>query len=216
MIGPLLIKELLERNQPVIACVVGSEESRITTDNTIKTLQSLDAISRKVDKPIPITYVHNSPENSREKNDNQIRTAITSLSVLTSRENKELDTKDVANFVKYDEVSSVKQGIAFMYISSSIDEAKSIQYPIAIASLMAKAGELPYELEPEYSCVGYPIHDVLKNTDLHFVISQANVASTFNKLKDRLSKYDENASAKPQSVTVLGKDIQADDDGMVF
>nr|DAN24596.1 MAG TPA: tubulin [Caudoviricetes sp.] len=216
IIGSLLIKELLEKGETVIALVVGSEESKITTDNTIKSLQSLDTISRKIGKPIVIAYVHNSAENPRSHNDRLMHVVINSLSLLASRENRELDTCDVANFVEFSKVTEVKEGLSLLYIESSVEKAATIDYPISAASLMHEYGATPSELEPEYSTVGYPIHPVLKEGDLHFIISQGHVQDIFNNLKKRLQRYEESAVAKPKTEALAGKNSQVEDDGMVF
>nr|DAR94068.1 MAG TPA: tubulin [Caudoviricetes sp.]DAY32658.1 MAG TPA: tubulin [Caudoviricetes sp.] len=216
IIGSLLIKELLEKNQTVVALVVGSEESKITTENTVKALQSLDSISRKVNKPIVMAYVHNSPENTRTHNDTLLHNVISSMAVLASRENRELDTCDVANFIDFSKVTSVKEGLSLLYINSDANAASEVEYPIAIASLMHEYGAIPDNLQPEYATVGYPLNDVLKGADLHFVISQARVEDIFNKLKDRLKRYEESAIAKPKTSALVDNNASVEDDGMVF
>ena len=50
VIAPLLISELLSRNIPVIAVCIGSDESVLTANNTLKTLKSLEVIAKKNDK----------------------------------------------------------------------------------------------------------------------------------------------------------------------
>lgn len=216
IIGSLLVKELLEKNQTVIALVVGSEESKITTDNTVKALQSLDSISRKIGKPIVMAYVHNSAENTRSHNDALLHNVISSVAVLASRENRELDTCDVANFVDFSKVTSVKEGLSLLYITADIKSAGEIEYPIAIASLMHEYGTTPDTLQPEYATVGYPTTDVLKGVDLHFIVSQARIPDIFNKLKDRLKRYEESAVAKPKTEALADNTSSIEDDGMVF
>lgn len=208
-----MLKELLENDRTVVCVVVGSEESKITIENTIKTIQSLDAISRRVGKPVVVSYWHNGPEASRVKNDTDMRQTITALAILASKQNAELDTTDVANFINFNRVTTVKEGLSLLYVTSKEEEAAKIEHPIAIASLMSKVGEIPSSFSPEYSCIGYPTADVLKDTDLHFVISQHDVKGLFDRLNKRLKEYEQASSARLPSES-LGGDVS--NDGMVW
>ena len=212
VLGPLLVKELMSKNQTVVCVVIGSEESKISVENTVKTLQSLDHISRnQVRKPIVVSLWHNSKQTPRHENDSAIKQTITALSILASRENHELDTADVANFINFDKVTTVKEGISLLYITSKEDEAIKVEYPIALASLYSKHGSHFDNLTPEYACVGYPIHEVLKDNDLHFVISQFDIKNVFTKLSKRLEEFNESSSARIAS-TALGGELDRDID----
>ena len=204
--GPLIVKELLDKNQTVVCVVIGSEESKISVENTVKTLQSLDHISRKqCGKPVVLSLWHNSKTTTRQANDNSIKQTITALSILASRENQELDTADVANFIGFDKVTSVKEGISLLYITSKEEEAAKVEYPITVASLFSKASSSIDGLTPEYACAGYPTSDVLKDNDLHFIISQYDVKNIFSKLSKRLEEFNESSSARIASASLGGE-----------
>lgn len=213
VIGSLLLKEMLEQDKTVICVVVGSEESKITIENTVKTMQTLDAISRKVGKPVIVSYWHNGPDASRPKNDADMRQTLTALAILASKQNAELDTTDVANFVSFERVTTVKEGLSLLYVTSQEEEAAKIEHPIAVASLMSKPGDTPTTLTPEYSCVGYPSTGVLKDTDLHFVISQHDVKGLYTRLDKRLKEFEQASSARVPTEALGGK---ADESGMVW
>lgn len=212
--GYYIAKELLEKDHNVICIVIGSEESKITIENTVKTLQSLDTLSRNiVKKPVTISYWHNNHTTTRQQNDASVKQTITALSILASKENKELDTADVSNFINFQNVTSVTEGIAMLYVTSEEKAASEIEYPISIASLFSTYGDAVDGLTPEYSCVGYPPNDVLKESDLHFIISQYDVKNTFTRLAKRLDEFNETSSARI-STTALGGN--ADTDGIVL
>lgn len=214
----LITKELLANNHPTIVILIGSEESKIAIENTVKSLQSLDTISRKqVDKPVVVSYFHNSQKTPRAENDKEIRQFIMALSILASRENLELDTADLANFVGFENVTSVKEGLSIIYLTSKEDEALKIEYPIAIASLFAEQGQSADNLTPEYACVGYvpaSVKETLKGGDLHFVISQHEVKSLYEHLTKRLASFKESAAARTSTSALLQGD--ADDNGIVL
>lgn len=213
VVSAVLVKELLERNSTVIVVMVGSEESKITIDNTIKTIQSLDSISRKAGKPVIVAYSHNSQHASRQQNDVIMKQTITALSILCSKQNLELDTADVANFINFEKVTSVKDGLTFLYTLNTEEEAAKISHPISVASLFTEQGKVLSKLTPEYNCVGYVQGDVLKQSDLHFVTSQYDIRNAFSKLQKRLEEFNESSNARIAS-TSLGGD--ADSDGFVL
>lgn len=209
----LIAKELLENGNTVIMVVVGSEESKIAIENTVKTFQSLDTISRKQGKPLVVSYFHNCAEHPRAKNDLAVRQIITALSILCSRQNAELDTADIANFIGFHNVTSVHHGISFLYLTSKEEEAAKIEYPISVASLFSEVGKVATTLSPEYACTGYVTSKVLEGGDLHFIISQHEVESIYNRLNKRLDGFKESASARTSSLALNG---DADDNGIVL
>lgn len=212
--GPLIAKELLEKGNPVICIVVGSEEAKITINNTVKTLQSLDQISRKqIGKPVVVSYFHNDDKVNRRVNDEAIRQTIIALSILSSRQNQELDTADVSNFIDFSKVTSVTEGLSFLYVTTKEEEAAKVEYPISIASLFSTYGDTTKVLNPEYSCAGYPKPGVIKEGDLHFVISQSKTKNIFQKLDSKLKEFEESSSARIAAQSLGG---DADDNGMVL
>lgn len=211
--GTLLMKELLEKNQTAIAVVVGSEESKITIENTVKSLQSLDHVSRMVHKPVVTAMYHNCKDTPRKTNDAAITQLINALSILCSKENKELDTADVANFINHQKVTSVQEGISFLYVTSARDEAEKVEYPISAASLYTSADVTQATITPEYSCVGFTSSEILQGEELHFVISQSDVKVTFDKLNKRLGEFTESSSARVTSNSLGG---EANESGLVF
>nr|DAT18056.1 MAG TPA: tubulin [Caudoviricetes sp.] len=212
--GPLIVKDLLEKGQTVMCVVVGSEEAKITIDNTIKTLKSLDNISRKARRPIVLSFSHNSATESRLENDQRMTGVISAVSILSSRENKELDIEDLNNFFDTSNVSRVGEGLSFLYIANDEQKASEIKFPIATASLMVDEGKVPTLLNPEYACVGYPAKEVLKG-ELHFILSQHELETIFKRLNERLAVYEGEAASRP-NVKPLGGDTASEDDGMVL
>lgn len=211
--GTLLMKELLEKNQTAIAVVVGSEESKITIENTVKSLQSLDHVSRMVHKPIVVAWYHNCKDTPRTTNDKAMTQLINAVSILCSKENKELDTADVANFINHQKVTSVQEGISFLYVTSDREQAEKIEYPISSASLYTSVDAPQANVTPEYSCVGFTNKDIIQGDELHFIITQSDVKTTFDKLNKRLEEFTESSSARVTSSSLGG---EANESGLVF
>lgn len=211
--GTLIMKELLEKEQTVVAVVVGSEESKITIENTVKSLQSLDHVSRMVHKPVVVAWYHNCNATPRTANDQAITQLINALTILCSKANNELDTADVANFINHQKVTSVQEGISFLYVTADREQAEKVEYPISSASLYTDPGVTPAAITPEYSCVGFTPKEVIQSNELHFIITQSDVKPTFDKLNKRLAEFTESSSARVTSSSLGG---EANESGLVF
>jgi cell division GTPase FtsZ len=60
VIGPLLANELLDQGKDVVVIIVGSTDSTIEINNSIKTIKSYAGISAKQKKPIVAIYYENN------------------------------------------------------------------------------------------------------------------------------------------------------------
>lgn len=214
--GPLIVKELLERKLPVVSLVIGSEESEITTQNTINTLKSLDAIAAKTQMPVVICYEHNDRDTKRSDVDVAVRSVIGSLSVLTSRQNSELDTRDVTNWVQFNRSTSVGPRLALFDVFNSNEAAEKVQHPIAIASLYKTPDETPIAIAPEYSAVGYPRQLPEKFELLHFVIGLEGVPVITKKLQNRLAELEQARKSRVEHDRLVTDGDKVTDDGLIL
>jgi hypothetical protein len=216
VIGPLLAKELLARGHSVVVCLAGSSESTITAQNTLNTLKSLSAISKQIDTPVVMFYRHNGGECTRSVVDGQLNLAISSLCYLTSRQNDELDTKDVANWLRFNHSTSVPAQLALLDIFSAPEQVASITDPITIASLYSDRDQ-PHLEEPipEYPCTGYFTTKIDGIPELHLVVSTENLDATYEKLNGTLEKFIQRREGRAAAIDLVGN-AATTDDGLVL
>ena len=135
-IGSLLVGELLKRNIPVIAIVVGDSSSLLYTENTLKVLDGLNRTSRSLQKGLTLFYVNNntmglsekkkdkdlSIEDKENMSNRQIRNLLTGLSLFCSGVNESLDYKDMENFFSPHNYATVKMpaGLYNLCLSTSM------------------------------------------------------------------------------------------------
>ncbi len=93
VIAPLLMSRLLELKIPAIALMIGSTSSKLEAENTLKTMKSYEAIAQKHQAPVIMSYLQNSDTMLRSEVDRRMIYNITSLGLLFSRRNRELDSK---------------------------------------------------------------------------------------------------------------------------
>lgn len=216
--GPLIHSELLARDLPVISIIIGSEESALSAENTVNTLKTLDAISQKRDRNVVFAYEHNAPDTPRREVDGHVKTVIASLAILASRQNAELDTKDLQNWLNYANVLGMTPSPVRLRIMDN-DTAKEAQDldVISLASLLTSPDVVHPSWHPDYSATGYC--DLGKITQderegLHYLLTQ-DVDKIFGYISDVQSSIEERKSARKE-VKRYADRSEADDNGLVL
>ncbi|QVD49114.1 hypothetical protein LUCX_44 [Xanthomonas phage vB_XciM_LucasX] len=216
VIGPLVMTALAEAGHPVVGLVIGSEESAITSKNTLNTLKSLDNMSRKKGLPLVISYAHNSADTPRSKVDNDCRFLLASLAVLASRQNRELDTKDLANWINFPKVTSVEPQLSLLHVYRKAEDVDAASSPISVASLLKTPDDPTFSIVPEYITVGFPLNPVKDFEQLHYVITVDGV-QTISKLNhERVEAAGKIASARVKHDSIVSATDVAGDDGMIL
>lgn len=200
VIAPTLVQELLLRNLPVIVITVGSTDSRIELENTIKTLKSYDAIAQIRKAPVVSMYFENKKDSPRRDNDENICKSITALAALYSKENKELDSSDLHNWLFYNRVTSYDPHLShldFYPKDIKISKPKSV---ISVATLLTEGSDTGTNANVEYQCVGYTDQGIMKlidgNEPLHFGIVDGVFTTIVKDLNKALSEFDEEKKAR--------------------
>jgi hypothetical protein len=215
--GPLTIKELIKANKPVVAVVVGSEESAIRRINTLNTLKSLDSIARQTGVPVVVFYDHNTPGEPRSAVDARCGFVLASLAVLASRQNRELDTADVAHWLNFSKPTGVPSQLALLHVYRDPKDVDLASNPVSIASLLKTPDMSTYSIMPEYSTRGYPRVEFDKKFEqLHFVITTDGVRTIEKMLTERLTAATKLAAARVQHDSIVKPTDQVSDDGMVL
>jgi hypothetical protein len=105
VIGPLYVKNLLERGINVLPIVIGDSTSGGTAVNTLGTLATLSNISLTQGKPLSIMYVNNHSYiehgalGAIETVNEIIFNSLCTLSLFLSGENESLDFRDLEIFI---------------------------------------------------------------------------------------------------------------------
>lgn len=215
-VGPIVVGELLAKGESVIALVIGDGSSTTSANNTLKTLQSLEGVSRTQKHPVCVHYRYN--HQGRTKTDHSIETAIAAFSVLGSRQIAELDSMDIFNFLNYQRVTGFKPSLAALEIhgDSDMDDVDALQ-PIAVIAIRQDTETDGFKHIPAYLKVGFAEGlNLADNGSLTFSIDQYAVPGSWaNFLKDRVSTLKEQEAARANIKAISSAD-EADDNGMVL
>lgn len=217
VIGPLILKELGDRKIPAIAMVIGSDESVIAAENTLKTLQSLENISQNSGLPLIMSYHQNDLNDKRSNVDKSIFSAIACFSILASGENMEMDYRDLVHWIQYTKVNGGKPQLATVHIATSAEQFEKVIAPISVASLYSEPDAEHLPTTADYQSVGYADLSSADIDQLHFLIGVNDLARIGSTIKQRVGKMIEARQARVEPDSLLDDaDRSTNKDGLIL
>lgn len=217
VIGPLLLAELLRQDYTAVCIVVGSDESTITAKNTHNTLKSLESIAQRTEKPVVMYYEQNDRERKRSDVNNQIYLVLSMLAILAHRRNREIDTKDLANWAQFHRTTSVNPQLAQFEVFTSPEQATDVvRDPISAVSIYGDEDADPINMVPEYHAAGYLREPFDQFNEIHFIISIDAIPNIVSNIKETLDQYQSQRDSRVKQQSILNQDDQPTDDGLVL
>lgn len=208
--GPVLVSELLKRDIPVIALVVGNTSSLIEVRNTLNTLKSYESISKTRKKPVIVGYLENGQDYTRKEVDQYMQTMIVSLSSLFSGDNRELDSEDLYNFLNFNEVTSYEPHLAAIRFSPEVMKLEKGETLLTLASLANDVENTEGGVPVTYQAVGYipsEIEDSFQtNLPLHYGIISGFFQPVVARLEAKIEEHNDHVAAQ------VTKSIVSDED----
>lgn len=220
VIAPSLVSELLLDNQPTIVILIGATDTRTDIDNTYKTIMSYDSVCKLREAPIPIVYLENSKNTPRAKVDETINQIISVLMFMYSRENSELDSRDLFNFLNFHRVSSYTPRLASLNMYHGTIPADVASSTITVASLYTSGADNNLEFKPEYQCVGYladGVSEALKEiTPIHFTTSANLFSAVVKNLKKELDDMSKAQKARIEETPITDHTTLSTGNGLIL
>lgn len=221
VIAPSLASELLAMGVPVIAFAVGGADTRKEIENTLNTIKSYEGVSAARKAPMVTFYMQNSSTTPRSVVDKKFEETIFSLACLFSRQNKELDSKDLFNWLHFDKVTSYKPSIASLTITqgtaaASLDTGVNI---ISVATIGKYDEDTSIVGMPEVQFIGYLDQEENKDfsdTPTHFVISDSLFPEVVKNLNNILVGLRKAEKARLEKNAILSDDDDVQDNGLVL
>ena len=224
-IGPLIVRDLITRDIPVIAVVVGDSSNGINCINTVRTIDTLDAIAKQNKKCLSVIYINNhatleskkdnlATMNNAEKEVNTILTNVMSLaSIFLSGENEALDNQDMANIVdqsKYTNLSIEPGLYGLVFYSKNIVTSVEKAIPTVARTLTLKGENFDTNLTLLHHKRGYVEDDnVVELVKAeNFPIHMVSYANFLLEEKKKLREIEQNYNNIMESL----KQAQKEDD----
>ena len=223
VIAPTIVGELLDRKVPVIVLLVGSTATKLDAENTLKTIKSYESISQKKRAPVVAVYDENSENLPRGEVDNRMVFAVLTLAILYSRQNHELDSQDLFNWLRYDRVTSFPAQLAALTIIDGrqpLNELKELGHVISVATIGANPDQVHFPFTPDYQCAGFlpdGAHERFKERcPFNFIVSDGIFPEAHNRLDKFLKDLQDGANARIVKRNILTRDDETTDNGIVL
>lgn len=208
--GPIIVRELLKRDKPVVAFVVGSQDTAITATNTLNTLKSLDLIAREqAMAPVVMHYSQNPTNASSAAVDSSVVAAIELLLIFGSRQNVGLDTRDVRNMLRYDHATKVPPQLSLLEVTTcrDVEELKNmgVDHVISVGSIFrSPESATPLPVMTDYGCVGYlpTSASVDVPNEFHLLIHTDEVREIVNAVQAKVNQYEEYNKSRQEALRV--------------
>lgn len=217
--GPLLTKELISRNQPVVVILVGSVTSMLDLKNTLNTLKTYETMSANLGVPINVIYRENNQQNSRSTVDKDIEQMVYLLSAFFSGQNHGLDTADLRNFLNYNKSTQYPPRLTALDLFGGALKLPEDALAIASVSLTTEPVEVDHEVFVDYQVTGVAptcvSERIQNNFPLHMVVFSGFFGPVVTKLQAVLKQHEEKAQ-RLSGRTIVSSSDHADDNGMVF
>lgn len=223
VIAPLLASKLLADGHSVVVVSVGSADTRLDAENTLKTLKSYESVARMRNAPVVMFYVQNGNGVSRGEADQRAVEMISALCLLFSRENRELDSRDLHNWLRFSEkVTSFHAGLAGLSMVEKTNDFTSLDLGnvISVATLANEGNPVSITPMPEYQCAGFLPEGVVKEVHarmpLHFVTSDGVFSKVASDLNALLTQMEQAKTSRINTKTVLAATDKPVDSGLVL
>ena len=198
VLAPLLIKELIQRDQRVICFCVISTASKKETQNAYDTIANLQRMATTtLKKPIVCSFYTNCSETPRTTVDQLINEDIRAMAMLCSGLNDELDKEDITSWLNFHTSTAVESQLADLevYLTNPDGHVNNlIPEAISVASLLINKDDEVLDINALYSCVGYCPASAQESTtakvpSLHFVITNQLLEGRVSALRSILQQF---------------------------
>ena len=221
VIAPSLVSELLKRDCPVVVMLIGQTDSLIELDNTIKTIKSYESISKLRKKPVNAMYFENCKETPRPAVDKEVRSAISVIAALFSKQNKGLDSADLENWLNYTKVTTYEPHLTYVnfYQGKDFNLSKNSAI-ISVATLTTDDIDPSISTMVDYQCEGIADKEVFNMISDDRAVHCVNIDGYFTRIHESLVKRQQDLLAEKQArvvkTSILSSSDAPADDGMIY
>lgn len=221
VIGPEIMSELLARDEPALAILIGDTSTSKYTDNTFRTLLSYGNIAKSRQAPVVLAYFEIGRDGTRGEIDGIVEQLIIRLTGLFSRENNELDSRDLYNWLRYDRPLRLQPGLVQLsVIDARSSEHDDLGHVLSVATLAAEGADTTFAHRPDYQVIGFLPEGIaeatLKASPTHFVVSTGLLAEHSDRLEKLTMESESRQAARVNRNSALTKTYDTTSSGVVL
>lgn len=220
VIAPCIVSELIKQGKTFIVVTIGDSSSIKFATNTQNTLLSYESLAKMHGKAIQLAYFENTHDKTRQEVDNEVLQTITLLSTLFSRQHKELDTKDLENFLNPNIVTSYPPQLSTIFAFHA-SVPKDLQSKVmTVATLAAEPEQARLPFTPEMQYVGYTDEAISANIvrflPIHYVTVDNQIAPIVRRMAELLETSSAERRTREKTRSLLADDIDTTSNGLVL
>ncbi len=199
VIAPTLAYELLERGKDVVLIIVGVIDDDITIENTLGTIKSLESTVDDLQRVVNTRFIMHRKNDKREDINKRAQFFISSLCVLASRQNDELDTRDLSRWLNYNTVPRANLKPALTLVDCFLDPnqvEKEAKNTFAMAMVLKDTDQEKPDVSLAYHGIGYLPEDGSSRHNLYFTSDVSGWAAIRQELNTELKAVNERRSIR--------------------
>jgi hypothetical protein len=216
--APMLAKELLSRGFNTVAFGVGTTGDIQEIENNVKTLKSYDAIARLTKNPLPMFYTQYEKGRKSLDVQEQVREVISGLTVLFSRQNRGIDTRDLANWQNYTNVpaaSHYEAKLVSLHMVDSDEKFNEVGQIITVASLAQPGADIDLPTIPAYRLRGISSVKAVA-APVHFIVAEGQLIEAVTQFEKNLRALTEQQNSVVKNRALSSDADKPDANGIVW
>jgi len=222
--GALLIQELIQAGNVVLPIVIGDTSSLLFTNNTIKTVESLENIANKNKISMPIVYYTNTLNSvtnrttEREIN-KKVVTLMFLIGSLLSGKIRNIDNEDIRKFLQPSLFSSIRVNNGIYELAVQVGEL-NVDDAFLVRTLTAEKNEDVSIVNPVLQAkTGYIIDEdveaIFDDLPIHLFLRNDSIFQIFEYLEKTYEEL-ENKTKQRRRTLKSSRNSDEDDTGLVL
>ena len=191
-IAHCITEEIIRSGGYVINIVIGSTDSEIEIENTLKTIKSLDKLAEDNARPVVCHYLQNQANATRSDINQCALNAIVKLLVLLSGELNEMDTTDLKKWLTHPRIGNE---LVSLHISDGEPEDyRRAGHVVSVATIGTDELNTGLKPVPVYQAVGIGTVDTMHvmqmpiDSPVNFMISPNSIVSVTEQINAELEE----------------------------
>lgn len=209
VVSTALAERIWEEGGTVVFFVAGSSESLKTAENSLKNFQTLNQVGQRAGRCPVICYDSNGDNTRRDLVDEGMIKGLMALLDLYSGNHEELDSADVAMWLRPEKAAKLEPQVVLLDIYPSRKDAESREYPISVAILHSSDDRSSGAIPADYVTEGYRRDDM--GQSLFFCIHTEGLKPITDELSGAIRDFNRRAASR-SSLNKVMDNINVGDD----
>ena len=223
--GALLTQELIQSGNVVIPIIIGDVSSLLFTNNTIKTIESLESIATKNKIAMPVIFYNNTIAGvTNRTTEQEINEKVTTFMYLIgsalSGAVRNIDNEDMRKFLQPSLFRSIRVNNGIYELGVKIGEL-NIDDAFLVRSITSEDNEEDIVIKNPVlqAKTGYIIDDNIKNVfdklPIHLFLRNDSIFKIFEELEETYEKLEQATKQRRRSLR-SSRNSEEDDTGLVL